>query len=145
MAPRISKPAATPPAKAAAKPDAAAKGKAAKSAPKAAAAPKDAKAAAFKLKDLVGAVAKSTGGKPPEVRKAVGATLAALAAALQTGADLTLPPLGRARVVKSEDRNGTTVMTLKLRLGGADKGGDENADADKRGAKQALADDGEDG
>jgi nucleoid DNA-binding protein len=92
------------------------------------------KAPTYKLKDLVTAVATSTGSKKPDAKEIVEATLAALAAALQSGADLALPPLGRARVVKSESRNGTPVMTLKLRLGGADKPG----------AKQTLAVDGED-
>ena len=93
-----------------------------------------AKAPAFKLKDLVSAVADSTGARKPDVRQMVEATLAALASALQSGADLAVPPLGRARIVKSESRNGAAMMTLKLRLGAADKPG----------SKQTLAADGED-
>lgn len=91
-------------------------------------------AAAFKLRDLVEAVAASTGGKKPEVKQTVEATLSALAEALKRGDDLILPPLGRARVAKAAGKDGAAVMTLKLRLGGGGK-----ADA-----KQPLADDGED-
>ena len=87
-------------------------------------------AVAFKLKDLVDAVVASTGGKKPEVKKTVEATLAALSDALKRGADLNLPPLGRARVAKVTEKNGTSTLTLKLRVGGAAG----------QGAKQGLAD-----
>lgn len=89
---------------------------------------------AFKLKDLVAAVAEATGGKKPEVKRVVEATLASLGMALGRGSDLAVPPLGRARIVKSSGKDGAAILTLKLRLGGADQAG----------AKQALADDGED-
>lgn len=89
---------------------------------------------AFKVKDLVAAVVAATGGKKPEVKKSVEATLAALADALKRGADLSLPPLGRARIVKSEGKNGEPVMTLKLRIG----------QSGKPDGKEGLADTGED-
>lgn len=92
------------------------------------------KAEAFKLKDLIAAVAAGTGGKRPDVKLAVEATLLALAEALTRGADLMLPPLGRVRVVKAASKGGAAVMTLKLRLGGAGKPA----------SKQPLAEDGED-
>lgn len=90
---------------------------------------------AFKVKDLVGAVAAATGGKKPDVRTAVAATLSALADALARGADLNLPPLGRVRVAKTAGKDGAAVLTLKLRP--------FNAGKDR--PKQTLADDGEDG
>lgn len=100
-------------------------------------APKEAEAAApalavgtVKLKDLVDGVAAATGGKKPEVRKTVEATLAALGEALATGKALTVPPLGKLRVVKNKG----AALTLKLRIA-------EGAKA----AGLALADDGEDG
>lgn len=90
----------------------------------------EAKAGGLKLKDLIDSVASATGGKKPEVKKTVEATLAALGEALATGKALTVPPLGKLRVVKTKG----PALTLKLRLA-------EGAKA----AGLALADDGEDG
>jgi hypothetical protein len=84
----------------------------------------------MKLKDLIDSVATKTGGKKPEVKSVVEATLAALGEALATGKALVVPPLGKLRVVK----NNGPALTLKLRL----------ADGAKA-AGLALADDGEDG
>jgi hypothetical protein len=72
----------------------------------------EAKAAGYKLKDLIDNVATATGGKKPEVKKTVEATLAALGKALATGKGLTVPPLGKLRVVKNKG----PALTLKLRL-----------------------------
>jgi hypothetical protein len=63
----------------------------------------------------------------------VEATLAAISAALKSGADLSLPPLGKLRIARTTG----SVLTLKLRQAGAGKG-DEKAGA------KPLADDGED-
>lgn len=86
-------------------------------------------AAAMKLKDLVDAVSAATGGKKPEVKKTVEATLAAIGTALAAQTSLVLPPLGKLRVVKSA----AGALTLKLRL----------ADA-ARASGKGLAEDGED-
>lgn len=86
--------------------------------------------AVVKLKDLIDSVATATGGKKPDVKKTVEATLAALGEALATGKALTVPPLGKLRVVKNKG----PALTLKLRL----------ADGAKA-AGLGLADDGEDG
>lgn len=83
----------------------------------------------MKLKDLIESVASTTGGKKPDVKAAVEATLAAMGEALATGKSLALPPLGKLRVVKNKG----PALTLKLRL----------ADGAKA-AGLALADDGED-
>jgi Bacterial DNA-binding protein len=83
-----------------------------------------------KLKDLIDSVAAKTGGKKPEVKAVVEATLAALGEALATGKALVVPPLGKLRVVKNKG----PALTLKLRL----------ADGAKA-AGLALADDSEDG
>jgi hypothetical protein len=85
--------------------------------------------AGLKLKDLIDSVATATGGKKPDVKKTVEATLAAIGEALATGKALTVPPLGKLRVVKNKG----PALTLKLRL----------ADGAKA-AGLALADDGED-
>jgi Bacterial DNA-binding protein len=82
-----------------------------------------------KLKDLLETVALATGGKKPEVKAVVEATLSALGEALATGKALAIPPLGKLRVVKNKG----PALTLKLRL----------ADGAKA-AGLALADDGED-
>lgn len=84
---------------------------------------------ALKLKDLIDSVAAATGARKPDVKKTVEATLAALGEALATGKALTVPPLGKLRVVKNKG----PALTLKLRL----------ADGAKA-AGLALADDGED-
>jgi hypothetical protein len=90
----------------------------------------EAAAGGLKLRDLIDSVATATGGKKPDVKKTVEATLAALAEALANGKALTIPPLGKLRVVKTKG----PVLTLKLRRA-------EGAKA----AGLALADDGEDG
>jgi hypothetical protein len=89
----------------------------------------DAKGTALKLKDLIERVVAATGGKKPEVKAVVEATLAALGEALATGQALAVPPLGKVRVVKNKG----PALTLKLRL----------ADGAKA-AGLALADDGDD-
>ena len=94
------------------------------------AASSETKAGTVKLKDLLDTVAAATGGKKPEVKAVIEATLAALGEALATGKSLAVPPLGKLRVVKNKG----PALTLKLRL----------ADGAKA-AGLALADDGEDG
>jgi Bacterial DNA-binding protein len=89
----------------------------------------DAASTMVKLKDLIDGVAAKTGGKKPEVKAVVEATLAALGEALATGKALAVPPLGKLRVVKNKG----PALTLKLRL----------ADGAKA-AGLGLADDGED-
>ena len=88
-----------------------------------------AKAAGFKLKDLVDQVASATGTKKSDAKKAVEATLAAIAAALKSGSDLALPPLGKLRIARTTG----AVLTLKLRTGAGEKA-----------AAKPLADSGED-
>lgn len=88
-----------------------------------------AKAAGFKLKDLVDQVASATGTKKPDAKKAVEVTLAAIAAALKSGSDLALPPLGKLRIARTTG----AVLTLKLRTGAGEKA-----------AAKPLADSGED-
>ena len=89
-----------------------------------------AKGGTLKLKELIEQVAGATGGRKPEVKATIEATLAALGEALATGKSLAVPPLGKLRVVKNKG----PALTLKLRL----------ADGAKA-AGLALADDGEDG
>jgi hypothetical protein len=93
----------------------------------------DQKQNAVKMKDLLAAVVAKTGAKKKDAKDVIDAVLAEMAAALVAGKPMVLPPLGNLRVAKTMDKGGTTMMVLKLRLGGGDKG-----------AKQTLADEGED-
>ena len=98
--------------------------------------PPQLKGPSLKLKDLVDQVAAASGAKKKDAKTVAEATLAALGAALDRGEELNLPGLGRARVVKSAEKSGAQVLTLKLRRGG-------NNNASK--GKEPLADAGEDG
>ena len=90
----------------------------------------------FKLRMLVDEVIKATGGKKKGVKELVEATLSRIGEALARGDELNLPGFGKVRVVKSDAKDGTAIMTLKLRQGGG-KG------SAKPGQK-ALADSGDD-
>ncbi|MFN3845051.1 MAG: HU family DNA-binding protein [Paracoccaceae bacterium] len=89
------------------------------------------RAAALKLRELVGRVAETTGGKKKGVKEIVEATLSALGDALAKGEELNLPGVGKVRVAKSIDREGRAMMTLKVRGTGTPK---------KKEPKEALAD-----
>ncbi len=89
------------------------------------------RAVAVKLRELVGRVVDSTGGKKKGVKEIVEATLTELGAALAKGEELNLPGVGKVRVAKSIDREGRAMMTLKVRGTGAPK---------KKEQKEALAD-----
>lgn len=79
------------------------------------------RANALKLRELVGRVVEATGGKKKGVKEIVEATLTALGNALANGEELNLPGVGKVRVAKSVDREGRSMMTLKVRGGGAPK------------------------
>ncbi|MBL9073241.1 HU family DNA-binding protein [Tabrizicola sp.] len=81
----------------------------------------------MKLKDLIEAVASATGGRKPEVKAAVEATLAALGEALASGKALAVPPLGKLRVVKTKG----PALTLKLRRAEAKPAGLALADSEE--------------
>ena len=79
------------------------------------------RAGALKLRELVGRVVDATGGKKKGVKEIVEATLTALGAALAKGEELNLPGVGKVRVAKSADREGRSMMTLKVRGTGTPK------------------------
>lgn len=93
------------------------------------------KAPALKIKDLVTRVAEATGGKRKGVKEMVEATLAALGDALSKGEDLNLPGLGRTRIARMAEKDGGSLMTLKVRRGVHKK----------KEAKEPLAEDEDDG
>ncbi|MEF3049269.1 HU family DNA-binding protein [Pseudotabrizicola sp. L79] len=85
----------------------------------------------LKLRDLVNRVVDATGAKKKDVKPVVEATLEQLGAALAKGEELNLPGMGKVRVARSIDKDGRTMMTLKVRGPGAPK---------EKEAKEALAD-----
>lgn len=76
----------------------------------------------FKMRMLVDQVVKATGSRKKGVKDVVEATLSRIGEALARGDELNLPGFGKVRVVKTDARDGTAVMTLKLRQGGAKPG-----------------------
>ncbi len=89
------------------------------------------RAVSLKLRELVERVAETTGAKKKGVKEIVEATLTALGDALAKGEELNLPGVGKVRVAKSVDREGRSMMTLKVRGNGAPK---------QKQPKEALAD-----
>ena len=89
----------------------------------------------LKLKELVDRVAETSGAKKKDVKAIVEATLTALGDGLDKGEELNLPGLGRARVARSAEKDGASMLTLKVRRG----------THQKKDAKEPLADDEDDG
>lgn len=78
--------------------------------------PKAVETRLIKKPELLDEVVARTNLKKRDVKPAVEAALAVIGEALRDGADLTLPPLGKLRVVKSKElTEGAAVLTLKLR------------------------------
>ncbi len=80
------------------------------------------KGESFKLRMLVDQVVKATGAKKKGVKDMVEATLSGIGQALARGDELNLPGFGKVRVVKSDAKDGTAIMTLKLRQGSSTSG-----------------------
>lgn len=76
-----------------------------------------AKAPSLKMRDFVDRVVDATGGKKKDVKEIVEATLKVLGGALAAGEDLNLPGLGRARVARKIEKDGASMMTLKVKHG----------------------------
>lgn len=70
---------------------------------------------------LIALVAEKAGLKKPEAKAAVEAVLAALAESVSAGRTLNLPPLGRLRVTRTQEKPKGSVSVLKLRSGGKGK------------------------
>lgn len=67
--------------------------------------------------ELIDAIVLRTGLKKKDVKPTVEATLELFAQTLKEGKDLSLPPMGKIKLMKSKDLdNGAKVLTLKLRL-----------------------------
>ncbi len=73
------------------------------------------KLSVMKMKDLVAAVAKQTGGRPAAVKAAVEATVTALGEALHAGRGVNLPGFGKSKVARPAVDG--KPMTLKLKPG----------------------------
>jgi len=66
-------------------------------------------------KELIEEVANQLNLPKGKVRPIAEALLASIGTALEEGRSFKLPPLGRARVIKKQDVNGTVALALKLR------------------------------
>ncbi len=86
---------------------------------------------ALKLRNLVERVVAVSGGNKKGVKEIVEATLTQLGASLAKGEELNLPGLGKVRVARTSDRDGRTVMTLKVRGAGPAKPKQTLADVDE--------------
>ena len=69
----------------------------------------------LKKRELIDGVAAETGLKRREVRAVTEAVLSVMGGALAEGRSLNLEPLGKLRVAKSTDNDGSRVLTCKLR------------------------------
>lgn len=92
------------------------------------------KGPSVRIKTLVDRVTEATGGKKKGVKEIVEATLTALGDALAKGEELNLPGFGRTRIARTSEKDGASMMTLKVR----------RAPHKPKVAKQALADDEDD-
>lgn len=73
-------------------------------------------AAGMKKSDLLDQIAARSTLKKRDAKLALDAALALIGAALLRGEDLTLPPLGKLRVIRDKPLdNGAHLLTLKLR------------------------------
>ena len=82
----------------------------------------------IKKKDFIDRVVERSGVKRRDVKPAVEAALSELADLLASGAELSLPPMGKIKPVKTRDLGeGARMLTLKLRTSkdgaGSDGGG----------------------
>ncbi|WP_283178187.1 HU family DNA-binding protein [Gemmobacter sp. 24YEA27] len=93
------------------------------------------KSAGLKLKDLLVRVAEQSDAPKKTQREVSEAVLAVLGTALAAGEELNLPGLGRLKVVKSSDKSGGAVLTVKVKNAGQKK---------EASGKEPLAEDGED-
>lgn len=90
----------------------------------------------LRAKDLIARVAEATGSKVKDIKLSVEATLAEIGKALDAGEALNLAPLGKIKIIPAKGEGRTGPVKLKLHRGGAN--------AAKKPAKEALAEDGED-
>ncbi len=96
---------------------------------------------ALRKKDLVDAVAKSTGAKKKVTKDVVDAVLAELSEAIGRGDDLVLPPLGRGRVMRQRGSEVGEVFVLRFRRGAAKAGAAEGEEGDADIAHEAVTED----
>ena len=98
-------------------------------------APAQVKAAGLKLKDLLARVAEQSDAPKKAQRDVTELVLSVLGAALLAGEEINLPGFGRAKVVKTVDKAGSPVLTVKVKNAGQKK---------SPAGKEPLADAGED-
>ena len=93
---------------------------------------------ALRRNELVDLVVAKSGGKKKDVKPTVEAMLAVLGELLGAGRELNLPPMGKLRVNRVEEKANGKVIVCKLRQGQA--GPKAKADKDEDEADNALAD-----
>ena len=71
----------------------------------------------LRMKAFIDRVTQANGGKRTGVRQIVELTLAALGEALEKGEQVSLPPLGRAKVTRRGDIGEGTSLMIRLRRG----------------------------
>lgn len=92
----------------------------------------------LRIKALLERVSETTGGKKKVVKEIVEATLSVIGDSLAKGEELNLPGIGRTRIARTSERNGASLMTLKIRRGA------HKPKAAGNDAKVALAEDEDD-
>ncbi|SOB93532.1 HU family DNA-binding protein [Rhodobacter maris] len=95
-----------------------------------------------KKNELVERVALKSGVKKAAARDLTDAVLAVLAEALEAGETLLAPPLGKLALARRTDRNGGTVLHLKLRRAATAEGAshaEETAKKDEKSGPPPLA------
>lgn len=67
-------------------------------------------------KDIVAAMMSATGMKKGDARRAMEATMVAIADALAQGKDLSLPPLGKIKIARMKDTPNGKLVVLRAKL-----------------------------
>lgn len=70
----------------------------------------------LKKKDIVDRAVEVSGVKKKDARPAVEAAISVVLAALAAGNDISFPPHGKIRIVKSKDVPGGQMITAKIRI-----------------------------
>lgn len=95
-------------------------------------------------KDLIDQAVERTGLKKRAVKPAIEAALAILAEAVAEGRGLNVEPLGKLRIIRTEEKGGRRIVTAKLRQsveraapdGTVDQDGDLDTDDDSDGTPE---------
>ncbi len=90
----------------------------------------------LKRKEFINLVVARSGMKKKDVKPVVDAMLEVLGQALGDGREFNLPPLGKLKVQRMKENDGTQVMVAKIRL--QDTAGDDTSEDDKGSSEDAA-------